>query len=201
MDTPPVKLLLASSSTYRRALLSKLCIPFDHASPNINETPLPEESVEQLVSRLAEQKCLACTPDHPNHYVIGSDQAIEFEGEILGKPGDHETAFHQLKRFSGNTVRFHTSICLLTPKSLVIHADLDTTTVHFRNLSNTEIETYLRKETPYDCAGSFKSEGLGITLFRKIEGSDPNSLIGLPLIALTNLLIQAGLNPLSLIKP
>lgn len=200
MKKADVKLLLASSSPYRRAILEKLNIPFTYASPDINETPYQSEKAETLVRRLAEQKCVACRSLYPEHYIIGSDQAVEFEGNILGKPGNHSAATRQLESFSGKSVTFLTSVSLLLPNNDQPLTRIDTTTVHFRTLSHQDIERYLRTDTPYDCAGSFKSEGLGIALFHKIETNDPNALVGLPLIHLIDLLHEAELAPLDYIR-
>lgn len=190
------RLLLASSSPYRRQLLEKLQVNFDWDKPEIDETPKYGETSEDLVLRLASVKALALASKYPQHLIIGSDQVAAFNQSIIGKPGNHENAFAQLKTFSGNKVIFYTGLCLFNPQTKSFHTRLETYQVHFRNLNDAQIENYLRRETPYDCAGSFKSEGLGISLFQSLEGRDPNSLIGLPLIALVDLLEKEGVNVL-----
>jgi len=186
------RLLLASSSIYRRHLLQKLQLDFDWASPNIDETPLFDETPMDLVKRLSEGKALSLANEFPNHLIIGSDQVASFNGQIIGKPGNHENAIRQLSLFSGNSAIFYTGICLLNPQTRQLHTQVETFEVQFRKLSHTQIENYLFREKPYDCAGSFKSEGLGICLFQSMNGRDPNSLIGLPLIALVDLLALEG---------
>ncbi|MGB1091265.1 MAG: Maf family protein [Oceanobacter sp.] len=191
-----MNLLLASSSPYRQQQLSQLGIPFEQASPDIDETPLSGETIDVYVQRLAEEKAKALQSQWADYWIIGSDQSCSLDGEIVGKPGNFETAFEQLKRCSGKQIRFHTGVALLHPdgiQSCVEHFD-----VQFRKLSDEEITSYLRKEEPYDCAGSFKVEGLGIHLFEHLDGRDINSLIGLPLIALLDLMRSAGLSPLEL---
>lgn len=190
------KLLLASSSLYRRQLLEKLQLDFDWDRPDIDETPKLDEAAEDLVLRLAYSKAKTLASKYPQHLIIGSDQAAAFNQQIIGKPGNHEKAFAQLKAFSGNKVIFYTGLCLFNPQTKNCHTQLETNQVHFRNLSDVQIENYLQRETPYDCAGSFKSEGLGISLFQSMEGRDTNSLIGLPLIALVDLLEKEGISVL-----
>lgn len=191
-----IDLVLASTSAYRRELLARLGIPFRQQSPNVDETPLPGETPEQLAQRLATAKARAVAANRPGTLVIGSDQVADCAGTVLGKPGDIEHARRQLRASSGARVVFHTAICLIDsrgPSAREFHA-IDTTTVVFRNLDAEEIERYLSRETPFDCAGSFKSEGLGIALFERIDSQDPTALIGLPLIALCRLLREAGVD-------
>lgn len=194
------KLVLASSSVYRRSLLERLALPFDVASPTIDETALPEETPEQLVARLAEAKARVVADARPGAIVIGSDQVAISQADILGKPGDRNRAIAQLKRLSGRKVRFLTSLCVLSP-DLPPLVEIETSTVRFRHLTTQEINTYVDRERPFDCAGSFKSEGLGIALFESIDGDDPNALVGLPLIRLCRMLRIVGLDPLSLREP
>lgn len=190
-------LLLASSSPYRRELLERFGLPFETASPDIDESPRPGDSPEQLATRLAESKARALANQYPQHWIIGSDQvACLPDGTLLSKPASHEQAASQLQRSSGQTVQFLTGLTLLDPSADRAQAHCERFSVQFRELSEEEIEGYLNKEQPYDCAGSFRMEGLGITLFKAMEGRDPNSLIGLPLIALNDMLRNWGLNPL-----
>ncbi|MBQ0747711.1 MAG: septum formation inhibitor Maf [Marinobacter sp.] len=190
-------LLLASSSKYRHELLARLGLPFSNASPNIDETPITGESPDDLALRLAESKARALAPLYPEHWIIGSDQVAALpDGTLLSKPGSYSNACEQLARSSGQSVIFLTGLALLDANSGALQTCCEQFTVHFRNLSAREIDAYIRKEAPYDCAGSFKMEGLGITLFRELQGRDPNSLIGLPLIALTDMLTAWGRNPL-----
>lgn len=186
------RLLLASSSPYRRELLSRLQLPFDCSAPNIDETAHNNETAEHLVLRLAEAKARALTLSHPDHLIIGSDQVAILGREILGKPHTPERAMAQLKACSGNSVTFLTSVALLDSRSGRLQVDCVPFTVHFRELDESRIERYLRIEQPYDCAGSFKAEGLGISLFRTTSGSDATSLIGLPLIRLVDMLLEEG---------
>lgn len=190
-------LLLASSSPYRRQLMEKLRLPFHSASPNVDESQHKNESAELLAERLALKKAQALCDDYPNHWIIGSDQVARLEdGTILSKPGTHERAVQQLKRSSGQRVSFMTGLALVDSSTGQLQCHCEYFHAHFRMLDTDEIENYLRAEEPYDCAGSFKMEGLGITLFSRLDGRDPNSLIGLPLIALTEMLRNWGLNPL-----
>lgn len=191
------ELVLASSSPYRKSLLERLGMPFDCASPDIDETPRPNEKAEALALRLAVAKARALEHQYPGRIIIGSDQVAALpDGSLLNKPGSHEQAQQQLSESSGKCVRFLTGLAVLDTRTGALESCCETYTVHFRNLSQQEISNYLYKEQPYDCAGSFKMEGLGITLFSSLEGRDPNSLIGLPLIALTDILVRCGLNPL-----
>ena len=183
-------LILASSSPYRRELLDRLGLDYSTVSPDIDESALPGETPAALVERLAEQKARAVGESHPG-LIIGSDQVATVDDEILGKPGNHERAVAQLARLSGRQVTFHTGLCLLDTVHHEAQVDVVPFTVQFRSLSAGQIERYLRTEQPYNCAGSFKSEGLGITLFEKMLGEDPTALIGLPLIRLTTMLENA----------
>ena len=182
-------LILASSSPYRRELLQRLRLPFDCASPDIDETPLPGESAEQLVRRLAESKARALAQHYPAHLIIGSDQAAVNGSRILGKPHDIERATEQLKDASGKSISFLTGLCLLNSQSGAAQVDCVRFSVHFRELDEARIRRYLETEQPFDCAGSFKAEGLGVSLFRATEGEDATSLIGLPLIRLVDMLL------------
>ncbi len=193
---PHPPLILASSSPYRRELLSRLGIEFSSDSPEVDETPHPAEDPTALVQRLAERKAEAVAASHPGALIIGSDQVAILEGDILGKPGTHERAIQQLTRASGKRVSFLTGLCLLNSASGERQVACEPFHVQFRELNSREIEHYLLKEQPYNCAGSFKSEGLGICLFERMEGDDPSSLIGLPLIRLVGMLRKEGLDVL-----
>lgn len=185
-------LILASTSTYRRALLERLGLPFATARPEVDESPSPGESPQAVAERLAIAKAevvLARTND--DTWVIGSDQVAELDGRPLGKPGRHAAAVAQLRSMSGREVQFLTAVCIAGPDGRRLRA-LDVTTVRFRALGDDEIERYVAREQPLDCAGSFKSEGLGIALFDEIDNRDPTALIGLPLIATARLLREAG---------
>jgi septum formation protein len=185
---PP--LILASTSVYRRELLERLRIPFEVISPKVDETPLTGENTLDLALRLANAKAAAVAKDHPTAWVIGSDQVADLCGAAIGKPGNFERALAQLQLMRGQTVTFHTALCLMkgdTQTTLNIPTE-----VTFRKLSDDVLENYLRAEEPYDCAGSAKSEGLGISLLESIKSDDPTALIGLPLIALSGLLRVAG---------
>lgn len=190
---PSGGLVLASTSPYRRELLGRLGLPFTSARPDADESALPGESPEALVARLAESKARSVARHHPEALVIGSDQVAVLDGEIIGKPGTPERAREQLARTSGRSVRFLTGLCLLDTASGESQVLVEPFTVHFRELDAASIARYVVAEQPYDCAGSFKSEGLGITLFARLEGDDPNSLIGLPLIRLVDLLAESGI--------
>lgn len=190
------RLVLASSSPYRRELLEKLGIEFAWAAPAINETPVKGEPPEQLALRLSQQKAEALSGTFRNHLIIGSDQVAHLSGKILGKPMTHNAAVLQLRACSGKEVKFVTGLCLLNSATSHIQLTIDTYSVKFRRLTDEQIENYLRRERPYDCAGSFKSEALGVSLFEWMKGKDPNTLIGLPLIELTNMLINERLDPL-----
>ncbi|MCP1647651.1 Maf family nucleotide pyrophosphatase [Pseudomonas sp. GD04087] len=182
-------LILASSSPYRRELLQRLRLPFECASPDIDETALPGEDAEQLVRRLAQSKAHALAQRYPAHLIIGSDQAAVNGSRILGKPHDIERATAQLKDASGRSVSFLTGLCLLNSQSGQAQVACVPFTVHFRELDEARIRRYLEAEQPFDCAGSFKAEGLGVSLFRATEGEDATSLIGLPLIRLVDMLL------------
>lgn len=189
-------LILASTSPFRKIILEKLNLAFECAKPNVDETALIDETAIELVERLAIEKAKAVAGEFPNALIIGSDQVALSEGKILGKPHNFENGFKQLTSFSGKAVEFHTGLCVFdssTGKSLSL---VELFTVHFKKLSTQEITAYLNVEQPYNCAGSFKSEGLGICLFEKLEGDDPNTLIGLPLIKLISLLKAQGLDVL-----
>lgn len=181
-------LVLASTSPYRKSLLDKLGITYEIAVPDIDENPVDGEIPEELVCRLAAQKTDAVSDRHPVALIIGSDQVAVLNDTILAKPGNYTNALQQLSDMSGHTVTFYTGLCLLNSETGNRQISCETYKVVFRELNLREIESYLTKEQPYDCAGSFKSEGLGISLFKKLEGDDPNSLIGLPLIKLIDML-------------
>lgn len=187
-------LLLASSSHYRRELLSRLQLPFTSCAPDIDESPLPGETAEQLVRRLAEHKARALAEHYPGHLIIGSDQAAVLGRDILGKPHTFERAKLQLQAASGSKVTFLTGLALLNSETGTIQTDCVPFTVHFRTLDEARIERYLKAEQPFDCAGSFKAEGLGISLFRSTEGEDVTSLVGLPLIRLVDMLLNEGID-------
>ena len=185
-------LILASTSPYRRMLLERLQIPFTTISPEVDESPLPDESPQALVQRLAVAKAQAVAARSPNALVIGSDQVAVHDGEIVGKPRDHAHAVAQLRQASGTAVTLFTGLALVNSHSGNIQSEVVPFGVVFRKLSDEQIESYLRKEQPYDCAGSVKSEGLGIALLERFEGEDPNTLIGLPLIRLVRMLENEG---------
>jgi septum formation protein len=198
MHKPPdhPHLILASSSLYRKELLSRLQLPFSTATPDIDETPATKESPEQTALRLAQQKAEAVARTNPQALIIGSDQVATLDGEQIGKPGNHDNALRQLIKMRGRRVIFHTALCLLdnrTETTPIIQLDNIQTFVNFRNLSDAELDAYLRIEQPYDCAGSAKNEGLGIAILEKIESTDPTALTGLPMIALTGMLRRAGM--------
>ena len=181
-DTYPRKLILGSTSAYRRELLTRLRLPFMVASPEVDETPQPGESPRDLACRLALAKAHAVAEKFPAAVVIGSDQVADLDGQPLGKPGDHEHAVAQLRLMRGKLVVFQTAVAVVCRDSGFAEVDLAAVRVKFLDLSDAQIEAYLRAETPYDCAGSAKSEGLGIALLESIENDDPTALIGLPLI-------------------
>ena len=187
-------LVLASTSPFRRALLEKLQIPFETLSPEVDETQHNNESPQTLVMRLSEAKARAGAETFPDALIIGSDQVAVCGDEVLGKPGNHENACRQLARLSGHRVEFLTGLCLFDATSGKARTDLVTYAVTFRKLTAEQIDRYLRAEQPYNCAGSFKSEALGISLFEAMHGDDPNALIGLPLIRLVSWLNDAGLS-------
>jgi septum formation protein len=190
------KLILGSSSKYRQELLRRLCIPFDVMVPAIDERPLPGESAEGTALRLAKKKALAISQKVPNAIIIGCDQVATLDGQQIGKPGTHEKALAQLQMMRGRQVIFHTALCVLDPRTNPAEplAQIENvqTFVSFRDLPDAELNAYLLLEQPYDCAGSAKNEGLGIAIIEKIESSDPTALTGMPLIALTSMLRNAG---------
>lgn len=191
-----LQLILGSSSPFRAEILTKIGLPFITASPDIDESALTGEQAEQLVQRLSEQKAYKIAESHPNALIIGSDQVAVLDGAILGKPGNHDNAVKQLTAASGKTVKFLTGLALLNSQTGHIQSVVETFDVGFKTLSASQIDFYLRQEQPYQCAGSFKSEGFGISLFSKLQGNDPNSLIGLPLIRLISLLEAEGIDVL-----
>ncbi|NOY66442.1 MAG: septum formation inhibitor Maf [Gammaproteobacteria bacterium] len=188
MPETNLPLVLGSTSPFRKEILQKLAIPFETAAPDIDESALPGETPQQLVCRLAELKAREVAKKFTQHLIIGSDQVAVINGTIIGKPGTHEKAVQQLTESSGQTVHFFTGLCLYNSQNDTLQCEAVPFDVVFRNLQANEIENYLLKETPYNCAGSFKSEGLGITLFESLQGDDPNTLIGLPLIRLVAML-------------
>lgn len=185
-------LVLASTSPFRRNLLEKLGIPFSTCAPAVDERALAGESAEALVIRLAEAKARAVAAQYPDALIIGSDQVACIDDQILGKPGNRENAIAQLLQASGRTVSFHTGLCLYHSGLDRMQVLCEPFRVHFRSLDAAQIARYVDHEQPFNCAGSFKSEGFGITLFQRLEGDDPNSLIGLPLIRLVALLANEG---------
>ena len=195
MSTPP-RLILGSTSRYRRELLERLRLPFTVESPGVDETPLAGESPAAMAQRLALAKAHAVAQLHPDAVVIGSDQVADLDGEAIGKPGSHERAFEQLRAMSGRSVVFQTAVAVVRAASGFADSALAPVRVRFRTLSDAQIERYLRLEQPYDCAGSAKSEALGIALLESIESDDPTALIGLPLIRTCALLRAAGIDPL-----
>ena len=192
----PRRLVLASTSRYRRELLARLGLPFEIASPNADESPLPGETPAETALRLSADKARSVAARFPGALVIGSDQVADCAGTPVGKPGDHVRAVAQLTRLSGRTVVFHTGVALLDAASGDCRAELIDVRSTFRTLTADEIEAYLRREQPYDCAGSVKSEALGIALFERIESDDPSALVGLPLIRLAAMLRAAGVRVL-----
>jgi septum formation protein len=193
-------LILGSTSRYRRELLERLRVPFDVVSPDVDETPLSGEAPRALATRLALAKAKAVAALHPDAVVIGSDQVADLNGEPLGKPGTHERAVLQLQRMRGQTVVFQTAVSVVCMDSQFEQTELAQIKVRFRELSDAEIEAYLRAEEPYDCAGSAKSEGLGIALLDAIDNDDPTALIGLPMIRTARLLRAAGIDLLGAMK-
>ena len=186
------QLVLASTSPFRRELLARLGLPFSVADPRTDESPLPQETPEEMSLRLAEAKARAVVPTFPDALIIGSDQVAVLDGKVYGKPGTHENATRQLLAMRSRTVNFFTGLCVLDARTGKARVCGVPTLVTFRDLGDAEIEAYLRREQPYQCAGSAKSEGLGIALIARMQGDDPNALIGLPLIALCGLLKDAG---------
>lgn len=190
--SPPRTLVLASSSRYRRALLERFGLPFECVSPEVDETPRDDEMPGALAMRLAEQKALVVAQRMGTAVVIGSDQVAHLDGVVLGKPGDASTARFQLGRASGREVEFLTALAVVDGTSGTVRRHLDRTVVRFRELAPAEIATYVERDRPFDCAGSFRSEGLGIALFEQVSSEDPTALVGLPMIAVARLLRQSG---------
>lgn len=190
-------LILASSSPYRRILLERLQLPFITASPDIDESRRSGESPAVLAERLAVEKARAIAAQHPNAVIIGSDQVCASDDAVLGKPGSAEKAREQLARFSGRTVDFYTGICVINTANGGEQVAVERSIVTFRTLTALQINAYVEREQPFDCAGAFRMEGLGIALFERIEGDDPNTLIGLPLIRLCQMLSDTGIDPLA----
>jgi len=197
-SSAPPRLILASSSAYRRELLSRLQLPFEAIAPHIDETPFPGEAPQDTALRLARAKAEAIARAHPGALVIGSDQVATLDGAQIGKPGDHARALAQLQTMRGREVVFHTALCLwdgrVADPALAAQVENVQVFVRFRDLPDAELDAYLRIEQPYDCAGSAKNEGLGIALLEHIGSSDPTALTGLPLIALTGMLRRAGVS-------
>ena len=189
---PLPRLILGSSSPYRRELLARLRLPFEVAVPDIDETPLDQETPEATALRLSLNKAKAIALRHPGTLIIGSDQVLTLDGRQMGKPGTHDKAREQLRLMRGRTATFHSALCLLDGRTGQSQLADVQTRVTLRDLSDAEIEAYLHLEKPYDVAGSAKSEGLGIALLSRVESDDPTALVGLPLIALTTMLRQAG---------
>lgn len=187
-----MQLVLASSSPYRRELLARLRLEFSVAAPDIDETPLPGEDPAATSLRLAAGKAQALAAQHPDTLIIGSDQVALLDGQQIGKPGTHERAVAQLRQMRGRTLRFHTALCLLNTRTGRVQQDIDVTEVRMRDYDDATIEAYLRAEPAYNCAGSVKSEGYGITLIAAMQTSDPSALVGLPLIKLVSLLQAEG---------
>ena len=192
-SAPQQTLVLASTSPFRKALLQRLDLVFETLLPQVDETALQGEPAETMVKRLSEAKARAGAKQYPNALIIGSDQVAVCDGDVLGKPGNHENARRQLARLAGHRVSFLTGLCLYDASTDTTRLDLVPYHVTFRDLTDQQIERYLRAEQPYNCAGSFKSEGLGISLFESMQGEDPNALIGLPLIRLVSWLNEAGI--------
>ncbi|MDH5691734.1 MAG: Maf family nucleotide pyrophosphatase [Gammaproteobacteria bacterium] len=188
------QLVLASTSKYRKGLLDRLGIPFDMVSPGVDETPQADETPTDLALRLARQKALAVAEDHPESVIIGSDQVASFDGKSLSKPLTRDKALAQLKMLSGKSVEFHSALCVYTASAGKAQVELETTIVHFKTLTEQEILSYIEKEPSFDCVGAFKSESLGICLCERIENNDPTALVGLPLIRLSRMLKQAGID-------
>lgn len=191
-NSPQPRLILASSSAYRKELLSRLQLPFDVAVPDIDESPQPGETPSATALRLAREKAAAVAADHPGCLVIGSDQVATLDDEQIGKPGSHAAALAQLQKMRGREVVFHTALCLWDGRNSSAYTEDIRTVVKFRDLPDAELDAYLRIEQPYDCAGSAKNEALGIAILERIDSGDPTALTGLPLIALTGMLRQAG---------
>jgi MAF protein len=191
------KLVLASSSEYRKVLLEKLHLSFICATPNIDESAQASETAQEQALRLAKQKAHALASIYPKHVIIAADQVAMLGNSQLHKPGNQENAIRQLQKSSGKRIKFYTGICVLDTTTMSYKLDIDICSVYFKELSTHEIKNYVLLEQPYNCAGSFKSEGLGIALFKRIESDDPNALIGLPLIKLIGLLETFNINVLA----
>ncbi|HYP68485.1 MAG TPA: Maf family nucleotide pyrophosphatase [Thiobacillaceae bacterium] len=192
-----MKLILASTSRYRRELLSRLHLPFEVVAPDVEENPLPGESPSQTALRLSVLKAQAAAEHFPDALIIGSDQVLMLDAEQLGKPGNYEKAFEQLKRMQGKAMVFHTALTLLNSRTGRTQTRDVPTVVHIRRLTDAQIDAYLKKEQPYDCAGSARSESLGIALMERMDSPDPTALVGLPLIALTEMLLNEGVDVLT----
>ncbi len=191
-----MQLILGSSSPYRKALLEKLGLPFECFSPEIDESVEPGEPPRQLVERLAIEKARETGKAYPEALIIGSDQVAVLDGKIIGKPASHEDAVNQLKEASGREVHLYTGLCLFNANTGNIQHGIESYSVVFRDLTEAQIERYLKKDQPYNCAGSLKAETLGIAMLSKLEGEDPNTLIGLPLIRLVDMLLEEGIDPI-----
>ncbi len=191
---PPRQIVLASTSPFRKELLARLGLPFETADPATDETVVAGETPEDTALRLSEAKARAVAVHYPDALIIGSDQVAVADGRIYGKPGSHAAAVAQLQTLRGRRVNFYTGLCLLNARTGQAHVRGVPTFVTFRDLSDSDIESYLRREQPYNCAGSAKSEGLGIAIIAKMEAEDPNALVGLPLIALCDLFDKEGIN-------
>ena len=189
-------LVLASSSPYRRELLSRLGIPFDILAPDVDESPMDDESPRTMVARLARLKARSVASLRPRALIVGSDQVAVLDHRIMGKPGSHDANVRQLRLAGGRWVRFLTGIALLNAASGEMQCEVVEYGVHFRPLDEAQAEAYVRAEKAYECAGGFRAEGLGVALFRRMEGEDPSALIGLPLIALVSMLRREGVDPL-----
>lgn len=197
MNLKKPSLILASTSPFRQQILEKICSSFKCANPLIDEQPYANESAPQLVARLAQAKAQAVAIQYKDHLIIGGDQVAVINDQIIGKPHNFDNAFKQLKNASGQIITFYTGLCLYNSQSGNSQVVVEPFKVHFRELSDNMITNYLNKEQPFSCAGSFKSEGLGIALFSRLEGKDPNTLIGLPLITLIELLNNEGVEVLA----
>ena len=197
LQTRALQLILASTSPYRRELLQRLQVPFEVVAPEVDETPLPHETPEATAVRLSQLKARAVQTAYPNALIIGSDQVATVDGLQFGKPGTHQRAVEQLSLMAGKSVVFHTALSLYNSTSGSMQTACVPTTVHLRPLTASQIESYLRKDEPYNCAGSARIETLGIAVISKLESDDPNALIGLPLITLTQMLANEGLDVLT----
>jgi septum formation protein len=192
IESSPYQLILASGSNYRKMLLARLGLPFGCEAPDIDESPRPSESAADLVSRLAKEKARTIAAKHDGAVVIGADQLAVFDGRTIGKPGNREKAAAQLAAFSGRRLDFLTCVAVVCPDRDYSAQHTDTTSVFFRQLEAAEIDRYLSVEQPYDCAGAFKAEALGISLFERVQNEDPSAIVGLPLIETAKMLRQAG---------